>query len=339
MDSKLNLLLEHKEFEQAGSLLKEQLDKAEIINPKIEETWREYADQITFDLIAFGGHAAAIAFWEDLLSFFERQLEPKWGILNKGRIFFRIGIYNLFKNIDRGKNFLEKALEESRRQEIDKGATDVEKEIQKYSSYTALCIVEQIHDIQAQGEGFSTDKEQQIFFDNLFTAFDLVIQGIQTDIISIEEFVHKIVPSKGIQQTMESWNELNRAYNQRFKIAVVALAGIFTENILLSILRDRLNIEKIIIKTKKGDREIDILNATPYLLLEEAKERKLFLSDDVKVAFQLIHFFRNRGHPGLERAKKYKLTERIAKNIKILADQAVMIWAKQIDIQQAIVQA
>ena len=167
----------------------------------------------------------------------------------------------------------------------------------------------------------------------------MVIQGIQTEIESIEEFVQKIVPPERVQQTMESWHELNRAYNQRFKIAVVALAGIFTENILLSILSDRLKVEKIIIKTKKGDREIDILKAPPKLLLEEAKVKSLFKSDDVKVAFQLIHFFRNRGHPGVERAKKYKLTERIAGNIKILADQAVMIWAKQIEIQEGILKA
>ena len=327
--------MEHKEFEQAGSLLKEQLGKAEIINPKIEETWREYADQITFDLIAFRGHAAAIAFWEDLLSFFERQLEPKWGILNKGRIFFRLGIYNLFKNIDRGKEFLEKALEESRRQEIDKGVTDVEKEIKKYSSYTALCIIEQIQNIQAQGEGFSTEAEQQIFFNSLFTAFDLVIQGIQIEIKNIEEFIRKIVPPEGVQQTMEVWHELNRAYNQRFITAVVALAGIFTENILLSILSDGLKITEI---TGKG-RKFDILEARPYLLLEEAKAKKVFQSDDVKVAFQLIHFFRNRGHPGVERAKRYKLTERIAGNIKVLADQAVMIWAQQINVQQAVLEA
>jgi hypothetical protein len=336
MDSKLNLLLEQKEFEQAESLLKDHLVKAEIINPKVEETWREYADQITFDLIAIKGHDAAIGFWEDLLSFFVKQLEPKWGILNKGRIFFRLGIYNLFKNIDKGKHFLEKALEESRRQEIDKGVTDVSKEIQKYSSYTALCIVEQIQNIQAQGEGFSTVAEQQIFFDNLFTAFDLVIQGIQTEIKSIEEFVRKIVPPEGVQKTMESWDELNRAYNQRFKIAIVVLAGIFTENIILSILKDRLNIDKIEIATTKGVRYKDILEATPKQLLEEAKKQGVFQSDDVKVAFQLIHFFRNRGHPGLERTKRYELTERIARNIKVLADQAVVIWANQINLQEAI---
>jgi tetratricopeptide (TPR) repeat protein len=332
VNSKLNILLDKKEFSKAWSLFKEQLEKADIINPKEEETWRDYADQITFNLRAVKGYDAFIEYWEDLLSFFKEKLEPKWGDLNKGRIFFRLGVFYLSNDINRGREFLEYALEESRKQEIIKGTKDVEEEIKKYSSYTALCIVEQIHYIQNQGEGFVIQEEQQVFFENLFTAFDLVIQGIQVEIESIEEFVREIVPAEGVQQIMESWDELNRAYNQRFKIAIVALAGIFTENILLSILSDGLKIKNI----RKGDRDIDILEASPYYLLEEAKARKVFQSDDVKVAFQLIHFFRNRGHPGVERAKEYKLTERIARNIKILADQAVSIWGKQIEIQKGI---
>ena len=138
---------------------------------------------------------------------------------------------------------------------------------------------------------------------------------------------------------MESWYELNEAYKLRFKIAVISLAGIFIENILLAFLHDKLGINKILIKTKKGSYNRNIFEASPYDLINEAIDKHVIQTDEVRVALHVIHFFRNRGHPGVEIAKKYKLTERIAGNIKVLAEKAVEYWAKQIDAQNNLLNA
>lgn len=320
-NSKLNELLNKSRFNEAASLLKSHLAKAEIIDPSNDGSWAPYADQISFKILSDKGQDAFNVFWEDLLKFFEEDLEPTWGHLHKGHILFRLGLAKLVDDVANAKVYLEKALDEDRLLEKKRagGKTiDVEKAVRKYSSYVMLCIIERIED-----EHFDSDTEKQKFFQELVSpSFDAAIMGQEVKPDLVHESIKHILPQQVLEQTLEARRELDIVYAQRLEIAIVSLAGVFLENILLGILYHQLSLRTV--------QRKDILEVELGPLLKEAIGRAVFPSDSIKATCQIIHIFRNRLHPGNELRQKYKLTPRVVATLKILLDLALVEWARQI---------
>jgi len=317
-NSKLNELLNNSRFDEAASLLKDHLAKAVIIDPSDykDESWPQYADAISRKISRDKGQEATIPFWEDLLKFFKKELEPTWEHLHKGHILFRLGIANLINDVSIAKKYLEKALDEDRLLEIERAkgkSIDIENKIRKYSAYVMLCIIERIKYV----------KEKQKFFQELLSpSFDAAIRGDKVDPDLVKEAVEYIVPQQGWEQILETRKELDLVFKLKLKTATISLTGAFLENILLSILYHHLNLS-----TAQGK---NILEAELGKLLEEAIKRSIFPSDSIKTACRTINIFRNRLHPGNELTQKYKLTPRVAVTIKIFFDSVLVDWAKQI---------
>jgi len=320
-NSKLNELLNKNRLDEAASLLKSHLAKAEIIDPSNDRSWAPYADQISFKILSNNGQDAFNVFWEDLLKIFERNLEPTWGHLHKGHILFRLGLAKLVDDVASAKTYLEKALDEDRLLEQKRagGKTiDVEKAVRKYSSYVMLCIIERIED-----EHFDSDTEKQKFFQELVSpSFDAAIMGREIKPQLVQESINHIVPQQALEQTLDAKRELDIVYSYRLQIATVSLAGAFLENILLGILYHQLSLRTI---QRKNILEVEL-----GPLLKEAIGRAVFPSDSIKATCQIIHIFRNRLHPGNELRQKYKLTPRVVATLKILLDLALVEWARQI---------
>ena len=320
-NSGLNELLNNNRFNEAISLLKNHLVKAEIIDPSNDGSWAPYADQISFKILSDKGQDAFDTFWGEMLTFFENQLEATWGHLHKGHILFRLGLAKLVDDVANAKTYLEKALEEDRLLEKERagGETiDIEKVVRKYSSYVMLCIIERIED-----EHFDCDTEKQRFFQELLSpSFDAAIMGREVKPDLVQESIRHLVPQQAMEQTLEARWELDMAYSQRLQIATVSLAGAFLENILLGILYHQLSLRTV--------QRKDLLQIELGPLLKEAIERAVFPSDSIKATCQIIHIFRNRLHPGNEIRQKFKLTPRVVATLKILLDLALVEWARQI---------
>lgn len=320
-NAKLDELLNNNKFNEAASLLKDHLAKAEIINPRNDKLWAPYADLISSKILEIKGKNAFYTSWNELLKFFENELEPTWGHLHKGHIFFKLSLAKIIDDVDKAKTFLEKALDEDRllEMEIARGETDiVEKALGEKSSYVMLCIIERVED-----EHFGSDAEKQKFFQQLLSpSFDTAIFGKRVHPEAIIEFIKLIVPEQMREQTYRTKRELDIVYAQRLEIATVSLLGVFLENILLSILYHWQGLRAVQVKNKSKD----ILEVELGLLLKEAITQAVFPSDSIKATCQIIHFFRNRLHPGNELRQKYKLTARVVSTLKNLFDLALFHW-------------
>lgn len=320
-NSKLNELLNKSRFNEAASLLKSHLAKAEIIDPSNDGSWTPYADQISSKILSDKGQDAFNAFWEGILNFLEKNLEPTWGHLHKGHILFRLGSAELVDDVANAKTYLEKALDEDRlleKKRAEGKTIDIEKAVSKYSAYVMLCIIERIED-----EHFDSDTEKQKFFQELVSpSFNAAIKRREIKTELVQESISLIVPQQALEQTLEARRELDIVYAQRLQIATVSLAGAFLENILLGILYHQRSLR--IVQRK------DILEVELGPLLKEAIGRAVFPSDSIKATCQIIHIFRNRLHPGNELRQKYKLTPLVVATLKILLDLALVEWARQI---------
>ena len=317
--SKLNELLNKSGFDEAALLLKDHLAKAEIIDPSNDGSWAPYADQISFKILSDKGQDVFTSFWEELLKYFEKDLEPTWGHLHKGHILFRFGLAKLVDDVAKAKMYLEKALDEDRlleKKRAEGKTIDIEKAVRKYSSYVMLCIIERI-----ENEHFDSKIEKQKFFQELVSlSFDAAIMGQEIKPELVGESIKCIVPQQALEQTLEARRELDKVYAQRLQTATVSLAGVFLENILLCILYYQLGLRTV------GKK--DILEVQLGPLLKEAIKKVVFPSDSIKATCQTIHIFRNRLHPGNELRQKYKLTPRVVVTLKILLDLALVEWAR-----------
>lgn len=318
--TKFNELLYTRKLIEAESILKTQLSKAEILDPSDGSSWAQYADLISN---RFETNIKRYEFWKGLLSFFEDDLEKKWGHLHKGHIFFRLGITIAYEDVKQAKSWLMKALEEDRLLEKNKETGDVDKAITNYSAHVVLCIIERIDDSELNSE------EKQKLFKGFFSSFDAAIFGQQMNQELVNKSIARIVPKELLDHALEVKQELDTASRQGLQTATISLAGSLMESILLGILFYKYN--RTSAANKKDIREIDLGS-----LLKEADKLKkengdnVFPSDSIKASCGVIHSFRNRLHPGNELKQKYKLTERVAVTVKNLLDSTLIDWSNNL---------
>lgn len=326
--TKLNELLDAGRLIEAESLLKDNLSNAEMIDPSNGESWARYADQIGGGM---GKNVDRYNFWERLSIFFKDDLEPKWGHLHKGHIFFRLGWTKLYENVESAKSWLEKALEEDHLLEKSKGTGDVDRAVTDYSAYVALCLIERIEDSH-----FNSGKEKQKFFEELLSpSFNSAIIGKEMNTELVNKSIEKIVPKESLTQALDIKQELDAACTHRLQTATIALAGSLLESVLLGVLYYNHGLKTV--QRKKNGKYIDqdIRKLDLGSLLQEADRikktgKKTFPSDSIEASCKTIHFFRNRLHPGNELTQKYKLTDRVSVTLKILLDSALVDWSKSL---------
>ena len=320
----LGKLLQGKKYDEAASLLKDYLFKAEVIDPTDEKTWAPVADHIA-ELIAIDkGFEGSTGFWKDLLAFFKKELEPETGHIYKGHIQFRLGWATVGSDVSVGKSYFEEAVEEARRREKKQHPkvpdAVFEELVSKYSSYVACCIIDRI-----ENEDFDSKKDKQQFFGKLFSpSFNAALHGFGTRPMVVVKAIQDIVPSPGLREPADAKHELDIVHDKACKIATVTLTGTLLEGVLLGILLH----QKQVTTVKRKGWPVDIRSVELGFLLEEAKNRGVFPSASVEAACRTVYIFRNRLHPGNELLQKYKTTFRIASTLKTLLDLALIDWAR-----------
>jgi hypothetical protein len=320
----LGKLLEGKKYDEAASLLKNYLLKAEVVDPTDDKTWARLADHIAELIFNDKGFQASMGFWKDLLEFFKKELEPETGHIHKGHILFRLGWATMGSDVSVGKSYFEEAVEEARTRERklypEVPDTVFEELVSEYSSYVTCCIIDRIGN-----EHFDSEEEKQRFFGELFSpSFDAALHGLGTHPMVVVKAIQDIVPSLGLRELGDARHELDIVHDKALKIATVALTGTLLEGVLLGILLHQENVTTI---ERKG-WPVDIRSVGLGFLLEEAKNRGVFPSASVEAACRTVYIFRNRLHPGNELLQKYKITFRIASTLKTLLDLALIDWAR-----------
>lgn len=317
-ETALAALLRAGSFDQARKLLQDQLSSGQLLDPRTDALWAPLADTIAGAIEAGAGLGATVDFWQQLRDFFINGIEPVWGHAHKGHIYFRLGMALLPQSLARGKAELEAAYREDVALESAKGGTseEIEERSRNYSAYVALAVVERIDDAE-----FPSTTEREQFVSQLFVSFDAVIRGA----VVPEDFVHEalaaVAPAVAVPSCKALYSELQRANAPCLPFATVSLSGTVLESLILADLYYRRGVAT----TFAGK---DIRRVELGALLNEAISRSVFPSDAVRVAFELVHIFRNRLHPGNELLQTYKLVPRVATTVKLFFELALLQWRK-----------
>lgn len=316
--TELALLLENSRFDDARELLQARLASGQLLDPRTDAIWRLLADQVAAAIEASAGRTGVLAFWERLLDFFVRIIEPVWGHAHKGHIYFRLGLAALPDNLTRGKAELEAALREDVLLETSRGGTPEEIVMRSanYSTYVALAIVERIEDSQ-----FPSAADKERFVRQFFVSFDAAIRGASVKEVLVHQALGAIAPAVALPSCKALYTELHSAAGGGLPFATVSLTGTVLESLLLADLLHRRGVT-----TTAAGR--DIRSVELGVLLNEAIAHSVFPSDSVRVACQLVHIFRNRLHPGNELQQTYKLVPRVATTVKVFFELALLEWRR-----------
>ncbi len=313
-------LLSANKFDEARRLLEQQLQKGELMNPRIDKYWAPVADTIAGAIQLRSGMAVAtVPFWDALHDFFVTSIEPIWGHAHKGHVYFRLGFAFVKHDLARARREFELAYKEDIYLERGTGGTPEEIKIRsyKYSAYVALAILETIDDAD-----FSTLTDKEQFIDQLFgPSFDAAIAGAAVPSELVQKAIVAIAPPQALLTCQTLYNELQNAASRALPFATVSLTGTVLESLLLADLYHRKGL-----KTLSNGK--DILRVELGPLLQEAIAKSIFLSEAVRAACELVQIFRNRLHPGNELRQQYKLVPRVAMTLKILFDLTLLEWRK-----------
>lgn len=320
MQTELENRLEAKDFDAARCLLEKYIEAGDVLDPRSDSHWTSIADKIAAIIEVNKGIYSTIQFWNAILDFFIKKIEPKWGHAHKGHIYFRLGFATARQDIEEAFTNFELAYKDDLVIEKARGGTedDIFARSQNYSAYAALTILERVKDAD-----FSEVADKHHFLDQLFgPSFDLAISGQAVNPILVQNALTSLVSRESLPASLQRYEESNKAFSLALPFAVISLTGTVLESILLSILKDSLELSSLT-KSKK-----DIHNEELGPLLKESIDRSIFPSKSVQAAFQLVHVFRNRLHPGNELRQTYKLTPRVSRTVKILFDLTLLEWLK-----------
>lgn len=300
-------------FEEAKMLLLEEIGSDRLIDPRLDPYWGRFADRLAGAIDRKFGTVEVVAFWESMRDFFVNRIEPIWGHAHKGHIYFRLGLSLLPHDFVRGKKELEAAYQEDLVLEKTEGGAP---KASSQPAYAALTILERIDDSE-----FANQADKQRFTDQLFHSFNAAIFGIAVQSDKVQTAIKKISPADGLMTCLAAYGELREARKQQISFATVSLTGTVLEALLLTDLYHRKQISML----PNGE---SILKVELGALMKEAIRLSIFPADSVRVAFQLIHIFRNRLHPGNELRQTYKLSPRVAWTVSIFFELAVIEWSK-----------
>ena len=320
--TELDKKLELRDFDCARCVLQNYIESGKVIDPRADRFWAPIADNISAAIQKKSGVEVTIPFWEALLDFFVKKIEPVWGHTHKGHIYFRLGFATARRNFDEAFKNFELAYADDLKLESIKGGTpeQIELRSQNYSAYVALAILERIKDSDLVSP---TDKQH--FLDQLLgPSFDAAIAGgaVRPDLV--RSAFALIVPSQATLICQKYYEELYKTSTFPLPFAVVSLTGTVLESILLGILKYSKGMSRL------PGRNKNILKEELGPLLKGAIDSSVFPTLSIQAAFQLIQIFRNRLHPGNEIRQKYKLTARVSLTVKLFLELSLLEWQKKL---------
>jgi hypothetical protein len=227
MGTLIQELLREKKYGEAVDLLKKHLLEGSIIDPKDDHQWAPYANMVGGVIAADLGLDAGVVFWKELASFFQRDIEPVWGRVHKGHIFFHEGLTEARRSIDAAKQAFEAAYDEDCRTEALKGGTsqEVDHRVQRYSAHIALALLERISDADL------VEPAQRVhFWEILFaTSYDAALQGKIVEPNSVGQALAKLAVHEMRDAILSRYMELDTACAHGMPFSVVTAAGMVLE--------------------------------------------------------------------------------------------------------------
>jgi hypothetical protein len=349
MEPKLAKLMDDGRFDEATALLKRHIAEAEIMDARDDATWGPTLDVLGYRILAEKGAEAFLAFWEDFLEFFEKELEPAWGgHLHKGHLLMRIAAARFHQGGAAARETYVEMLAEDHlaarvvadNVQVSAGAlglafpsyattelydpadreraTDVLTE--RFPSYTALCILERIDD----GYFASTEEMERFYRGMVPVQFELIWARSEVEPSVARQALRTVLPPQGCDPVLRLRDELELATAHESQVTSVILVGALLEAILFNVLYHRLEVRTI--------AEKRIQQAGLGELLREALGRDVFPTETIRSTCQLIYIARNELYRAAEKAYEYEVNPNAASliglTLKIFLDLALVSWAE-----------
>ncbi len=313
------------QFDRATELLKESLRQAVFVDPRDDYSWGPESDVLGYQILAAQGPKAFIAYWEDMLHFFTDELEPKWGHLHKGHVYFRLGLGQLA--LDKGKavEYIEMALDEDRLVAATYAPTihlEPEVLVHRFPSYVTLAILE-----RCEATYFESEEMADRFFAGLAPLrFDVIWDRKEVELSAVRHAISVVVPPPAQAAATAVLEELAQVCQQQQTTSPLTLTAALAEMVLYAVLRYRHDVRAI--------RGADITYVGRGTLLGEVAKRGIFPTKSIWATFEMVDLLDKSLNRPTDRQYKYAVTPHIRYLIgyalKILFDRALVEWAERI---------
>ncbi len=314
------------QYRKAASILKESLMKAEFVDPRDDYSWGPGSDDLGYKILVSEGPEAFVTYWEDLLVFFQEELEPEWGHLHKGHLYFRLALGSFALDVNKTQEYLEDALKEDQIVAESFAKTiriSPETLLRRFPSFVTLVILERF-DL----DYFATTEEMTAFHRGLAPLrFDVIWDKKEVEPSLAHASIEKVVPKQGHEPVILLHDELNLVCTQRHSYSPISLVASLSEIILYHVLRYRYALIEI------DGKNIQLLDRGD--LLQEAVRRVIFPTEVVSSTFQLIDMMDMVIRRSSDKSYKYEMNDEtpylIGYALKILFDRALVEWAEAIE--------
>jgi hypothetical protein len=323
LKSKFISKIDASEFEDAVSVLKQELLNAVYVDPRDDYSWGPESDILGYRILEVEGPAAFNSYWEGLLDFFIDKLEPKWGHLHKGHLYFRLGLGHLAIDLERAKRYIIDALEEDQIVAENYGPQIHEAPIEllhRFPSYVTLVILEMLEEISWESES-----SKNAFYRGLAPLrFDVIWDKKEEEPSAVQHALEILIPESEIAKIFKMKEELDSACAQHQSFSPIILTAAFMEAILFSKMRFDHQNEKIN-GTQLEQVAIDDLLST-------AIDEDILPTEVIASTFQMVHWLKNNLLRVGKKSRKYEITDEIPYLIgyasKILLDRSLTAWAE-----------
>jgi hypothetical protein len=314
----LEHLLANREFEAASDLLRHELTAAVVLNPRDTALWYAYADRVSDVMRSCGGISAPEPFWRAMLETFLHSIEPRFGRVHKGHIYWRLAWSVCERSLPEFLHFLELArAEDAETHRLSgKSSEDAEAATADEGAHITLALVERM-----QQFGLSQDGVAGFLVHIIIPAYNAAVNRGATEYSLVEAAIRNVLAPSDAHHALALYREVTAASEKRLIFATVASTGALAEAVLLGVLRDVHGVTTLSTRSKATE------NVELGILLAEVAHRQLFPNPDVKAAFELVRLFRNRIHPGNERRQRYRLTAYVSDIVRVTLEFALLQWA------------
>lgn len=312
------------EYEEAASILKQELINAIYVDPRDDYSWGPESDILGYQILEVEGPGAFNEYWEGLLEFFKDKLEPKWGHLHKGHLYFRLGLGHFAIDVEKAKRYIVNALEEDQivaenyAPKINETSLNL---LHRFPSYVTLVILEMLERIPWR----SVDSRNAFYHGLTPLRFDVIWDKKEVEPGKVRRALEILITEGEFAQVLKLKEELDIACALQQSYSPITLTAAFMEAILYNRMR-----------FEHKSNEIDgqpLEQVGMDDLLSTAIDQDLFPTESIASTFLMIHWVKkNLLRPGMK-SPTYEITDEIPYLIgyamKILLDQALDVWVEE----------
>jgi len=317
MKTNLDELIQEQEFDRATTLVKTVLRERSVIDARFDDQYALMMDSLGEAICGTHGREAEFAYWEELLAFFESDIDSSWGRTHKGHFYWRLTRSGLALSLERMRPWLERALKEDsqldeRYQEETGYHLGPEQGMVRYPSYSLWFLVRLFSE-----SAFDTNLERERFFRGLADSrLDCLWGPTEADERRLLRVREQLFPSQYQSGLCSLHRDLGTAYALGASAAIMELSRSLLERVLAALLT---NSQRDLV-TDPGVTSLDFLNRAleEGLLKSEADRSTCLLVFDLPArALQLES-------AQLEYPLNDAVRTRIAKGSKILLDDLLI---------------